>query len=275
MNEVKLSKSQIRRKKETYLALEREIKKLEFKIKYSKLENIKISSLKSLLTTLRIIQLLFPYLLTAGITYGVFALLVDVPFVRTMEERYLYTHEERDSLGNIKIEEQYESFDSSNNLRQYSKWTKKDDMFLRTINTFDINKVSIDTINMIIDKDFNVSSIEELFGKPINTKIEKVNKLTEEELLKPSFIEASIYDVDKNTYQTFLQDSSTNLELGFIWLIITLFLELAPAYYREVSSFNLYQCISDINEKYTKEDIDELKQKLKIKMDNINRLKRS
>ena len=63
--------------------------------------------------------------------------------------------------------------------------------------------------------------------------------------------------------------------MGFsaIYVLITVFVELLPLFYRsDISKFDYDDAVYKIREKYTKVDVEKVKKLLEIKRDNYNRL---
>ena len=128
--EQRLAERQRLEKKKMLLQMEKEIQQLEFDIHHSKTANLKVHALRGLKISLRAGQLIAPYVLTAAITFGGFAALGGMPFIKDDLKKKLEMKKELDSFGNIRYEQQYDSFDSSKGTISYvGKWNKQNDGF--------------------------------------------------------------------------------------------------------------------------------------------------
>ncbi len=120
--------------KKMLLQMKKEIESLESEIKHSSFVNARIGAIRNLKISARALQKVAPYALTAGIIVGGFTLLGDIPFYPNDEWKvYSNVMTEFDNYGNIRTEQQYDSFedendntlDSSNSmLYYYSNWEK-------------------------------------------------------------------------------------------------------------------------------------------------------
>ena len=83
-------------------------------------------------------QLVAPYILTAAITFGGFAIAGKTPFIKDDIKKKKETKKELDNFGNIKYEQSYDGFHESNNTISYvSNWTKQENgSYSREIKTY-------------------------------------------------------------------------------------------------------------------------------------------
>lgn len=257
------------------LQMQNEIKQLEFEIKHAKAENFKINMLKGLKISLRFGQLIAPFAVTAGITFGAFAAMGGTPFILDDQKKYLETKKEMDSLGNIRYEQQYEEFNSTAATISYvSKWEKASDGFYsRDVKTYNINEITEDIITKVIN-DVDILSLDEMFGKP-KSSVETKNNLTDEELETKPHLQAVMYSKSDDDFIVVKESILANVSITVLWILITIIVEVLPLYYRdEISSFDYYHSIKRIKEKYPQVNVEELKKKMQIKMNNYNRLTR-
>ena len=116
--------------KKLLLQMKKEMETLEWEIEHSRLVNIKVGTIRNLKISARALQLVAPYVLTAGIIAGGFTLLGNIPFYGGDEWKvYSTVMTEFDNNGNIRYEQQYDSYKSSsdNKLYYYTKWQQNDD----------------------------------------------------------------------------------------------------------------------------------------------------
>lgn len=273
----RLTESQKLRKKEMLLQMEKEIKQLEFYIHHSKIPNLKIHILRGLKTALRTGQLVAPYILTAAITFGGFAIAGKTPFIKDDIKKKKETKKELDNFGNIKYEQSYDGFHESNNTISYvSNWTKQENgSYSREIKTYAIKKEKEDIITVIINN-FNTDlSLDDLFGKPTSSVIQSQNNLTDEEIQKEPYLKAVIYSESNDDFIIVKESTKDNTDISLLWILLTVLAEIAPLLIREkVSSFDYEDCIKKIKEKHKLIDTKELAKKLEIKRNNYNRLTR-
>jgi hypothetical protein len=263
--------------------MKREIDLLESEIKYSSLVNVRIKAIRNLKITARALQLVAPYAITAGIVAGEFAFLGDIPFYPNDEwKKYSKIMTEFDNAGNIRTEQQYDSFEvngdtldnSDSMLYYYSEWEKSDDGFYsRTVQTYSIKKKSFEDIMELFKKED--LKLEDVLGEPSTNIKETKNNLIEDEIQEKSIIKAVIYEEDKDDYIIHKETVGENIGLSVLYVLVTIFSELAPLYYRsEHSSFDFSDCVDEIKRKYKPLDIDTIIKKLELKRDNYNRMTR-
>lgn len=262
--------------KKLLIQMKQEIESLEFEIKHSSLVNAKIGAIRNLKISARALQLAAPYVLTAGIIAGGFTLLGDIPFYGGDEWKvYSNVMTEFDDAGNIRFEQQYDSFENSDNiLYYYSKWQQGNDGFYsRTVQTYSIKKKTYeDIIELFGQENLNLGDV---LGEPSSNIKETRNNLTDEELQEESFVKAVIYNKDENDYIMHKETVGENILLSVLYVLITGLCELAPLYWRsEHSDFDFADCVEEIKMKHQSLDIDTLTKKLELKKDNYNRLMR-
>lgn len=268
-------KRRVERKK-ILLELKEEIETIENEIKYSQLKHLKRSGIKNLKIGARAIQLVAPYIVTAGITAGIFSFFHATPFYYG-DERKCCAHMKTklNSEGDISCKKQYESFkDSTSQLYYYTKWRKEDNgYYSRTVDTYSLDDQSCEEIKKLFDQE--KESLEEVLGSPISTVIETKNNLSESEINKEAILKAVIYDINQDDYIIKKETVLDNVLMTFLYLLLTIFAELGPIWFREeYSSFDFASCVFSIQDQYPKTDLDQLKKKLKIRQENYERLLR-
>ena len=219
-----------------------------------------------------------PYVVTTGIIAGTFSIMGYAPFIFDRKKEYLNSKKMIDSENNIKIEEFYDSKEDKlfNTISIVSNWSKKGDMYERTITTYDAHLYNEEELIRLISEEDNVS-LDKLFNKYISRTKEQSNSISEEELNKDCYLIITVYDYDSGKFRYIKETASTNFVTTFITLLIILGANFVV---NTVSSGNglgearYQEQIEKLNEKYPNIDIDELKRKLEIRKENYQRLTR-
>lgn len=271
----RLAEKQRLEKKKLLLQMEKEIKELEMQIKHSRITNVKINTLKTLKISLRAGQLIAPFVVTVGITFGIFSIFGGTPFYRNKQKQNLNMMKEFDNLGNIRYEQQYEDYkELKGTISYYSKWMSSTDGFYsRDIKLYSIEDITEETIMKLINEN-NIGSLEEVLGEPILKKTETKNNLTEDELASDSYLQALMYSELENDYIMVKESIGDNVLLTILWVVITLLAEIIPLWWRENSDFDFGDCVSEIRRKHPALDVEELTKKLELRRANYNRLTR-
>lgn len=263
-------------KKRMLEQMKKEIEGLEHNIKNSKTTNLKIAMLKRMKLSLLTCRLVAPYILTAGITFGLFSIFGETPFIMDDEKKILETKKDMDSHGNIKYEQQYDEYSNTQGtICYFGKWEKSNDnLYTREIKKYAIGSVSEEDLMNILDAN-DVSSLAYYFGKPIAFKYESRNNLTDEEIHDDPYLETTVYSKNENDYIVVKESVGNNVGFTILWLIFTMFSEIIPNQIREqFSSFDYGLYRDKIKKEYKPVDVDVLAQKLEIKRSNYNRLTR-
>lgn len=255
--------------------LKKEIEKLEKDIKNIRLINLKIEAIKNLKITLRFIQRIAPYIITASLTAGGFKLLGGgLPFYRDNFRNYLRTMTEVDNLGNVRYEQQYNDFETADNTLYYcSKWHDNEDGFYsRNIEMYKIKELTEeDLINILTKENLELSDI---LGEPISKKIETKNNILEEELEEKDYLQAVIYSKSDNDYIVCKETIKDNILMTLLYISATALFECFPFAIRDggLSKFNYKMFVEDIKDNYPSVDVQELTKILEIKRSNYDRL---
>lgn len=251
--------------------LKKDIKKLEEDIKNAKTKNQKVKALRGLKYSLRFLQLIAPYAVAAGIGLGAFHALGITPFIRDEHKKYLESENQFDSLGNVRYEEQYDNYKNAiASITYYGEWKKDDDgLYKRDIKKYANKKIDNDTIKEIVEKK-DINSLEEIFGDPIARSVEKKNNITEEELNKKAYLQATTYSKDKDDFIIVTEDLATNIGTTILFLVVLILLEVGTLSYREqLTSFNFGDSISDIKDRHRLIDTNEMIEQLENKKNEI------
>lgn len=246
-----------------------EIKVLEWKIQNYDLISHSNNIIKNLKVYSGIFRSLAPYLLTVGIVTSGFKIVTGTyPFYRDDIKKYSHIKSELDSLGHIKYEQQYDAFDNETNLLyHYSKWYQKDNKYYRTVDIYEIKKLSEDNIiELLNSKDINLESI---LGKRVSSNIEEniyVNENNE-------YFEAILYNEDKNDYIVVKEAILKNILCSILYIFVLELIEMVPfVYCNTYSKFDLKKYLNDVESRecnFTKNNLIKL---LKIKKQNYERL---
>lgn len=273
----RLTERQRLEKKKRLLEMKKEIEILESKLEHSKSVNKKINTIKNLKISLRFMQHIAPYVVTAGIMAGGCKLIGwGFPFYSGDNlKKYSNIMKEFDSLGNIRYEQQYDDYENSSNILYYcSKWQHENDGFYsRNVEGYKLDKLSEEKILRLFDEDdLNLSDV---FGAPVSKKKEFKHYVTEKELQQEDYLQAIIYRKDENDYIICKETMKRNLKVTSIYLLFTILAELLPLYIRsEKSDFDFNDCVRKIKIKYPTVDTEEMSKTLEIKKSNYNRLMR-
>lgn len=262
--------------KRMLLELEREIKKIEFDIKHSKISNFKIKTLRKLKISLYAVRVISPYLITGGIVFGSFAAFGQTPFIKDNVKKELEIKKELDSFGNIRYEEQYDEFLNDESTISYvSRWyAQNDGFYFREIKTYSTNGVGENIVNKIVN-DLEINSLEDLFGPPIFEKIEKQNNLSKDEIKKEAYLESITYSKKKDNFIVAKESLKNNILATVLWFLITLFVEIFTyAIRNNNSNVDFEEFVKKVKEEYPLINITELSKNLEIKKHNYERLTR-
>lgn len=258
--------------------MEIEIKKLEKQIKYHRIMDIKISAIKNLKITARALQMVAPYVLTAGITAGVFTAFGNCPFYCDTIQYNSYIRKEFDSLGNVRYEQQYDEFDNDINiLSLYTKWEPLNNgLFVRTVEHYEVKELTEEKVLEIFEKfEKEEITIHDILGEPIFSIKESKNNLSSEELETGNYFQAVLYSEDEEDVIFIKESVEANIVVLLGYILLTCFAETVPLLIRsEISSFDFSECVEEIKRNQKNFNIDTVRKKLEIKRDNFNRLKR-
>lgn len=257
----------------------KEIEDLEKEIEHSKKVNIKIGVIRNLKISARVLQLIYPYVITAGIVSGVFIFCGQKPFYYGDKwKTYSRVKVDFDSDGNLNKQQQYASFgdytETKSSLSYSTGWEKiSDNFYSHTIYEYSFRNKTYNEVVGLFDKD--PSQIEEVLGKPDSSIKETKNNLTEEELKKDHYCEAIVYYEDKNDY---IMKTETKFENG-VWtaldVIITIGVGAIVFKLRyENFDYEFMYYIRIIKSENELIDIPELNRKLENRKENYKTLTR-
>ena len=122
---------------------------------------------------------------------------------------------------------------------------------------------------MVLDNQ-KTKTLEEVFGKPISTTKETNQNITEEDLNKPDFIEATIYSKDTNEVLK-VQESIGSTVATSIAYIVSLILTSFVIFIARPREYLFTYRFEEIDEEYE----EKLKDLLREKNSNVKRLERT
>lgn len=139
-------------KKEILLQLQNEIEDIDNKIKNIKLVNTKTMVVRNLKISLKALQLVAPYVLTATITTGLYSITVGVPFVKN--DGKLYLNSITAIYNNGEISKSYFYSDKQEDaifVYHYNKWLENNDgTYYRNVDIYSIANISYDEVVTLI-----------------------------------------------------------------------------------------------------------------------------
>ena len=257
--------------------LEEDLIIIEHKINDYENKKIKNACLKNLKIFGSVCNFMMPFVIISGITVsGVNYCGFGFPFIKDDIKKLKKYTLDYETNGNIESEERYlmnNIFDSPaisyNELTIYSPWTlTEDNLYERTIKTFDINSntSSVSLYNAILNKD--VERIEEIFPN-YTLETETTNQISS--INDDYIIDAHLDFLDSKDILTYKENSSTNIFVTFLELLICLRIPSFISYRR---SFSLVDSIKNINKKYEsqKEELRDLYEQLDQKQKRITNL---
>lgn len=273
MNKIVLTKKQELEKQKLLLEISKDIKSLEKDIKKSSYTNIKINILKNLKLLLSLSKYAVPYLLTIGVITSLFCYINCTPFMLDKYERHIKRKKELDKYGNIRYEDQLEKFDDDiNRITYFGKWEPNiDGTYSRIVEMYKLKKLNDEEIINIINSE-NIS-LKDVFKTHIpDSKItETKNNLTEEEINKGSFLQATIFSVLEDKICVVEETIKGNI-VGTVIYLALLAAICGPKVENSCSKFGCDK--KKIKDDYPNIDSNALKIKLEIKQKNYNRLMR-
>lgn len=239
------------KRKEKLKNLEANLKNLQKEIRNARLENVKTSAKKNTKKSLKVMQLVAPYILTTGLVIGSSSL-TSIPFHQDDVKKYLHTKKEMDNQGNIKTEKSYDKEETTHytDILDYcSKWAKNEDgIYERNVQRYSLKNVSEVKINELLNGEISVSDI---LVEPISTFVETSINLSEEELEQEEILEATVYDVNKKNFIVVKESVTYNIiDSTFAVFAVILSLGLTYKIRKKASSFDFKKSINEIEEEY-------------------------
>jgi len=248
---------------ELLVKIDSEIYNLEHDLKKSKAKNKKIKFLRNLKKSFIDTRLILPYAVTGALSFTAFSFFGHTPFCSDNIKGSLYIKRETDTLGNVRCEEQYEKFDSSKpTITYFSNWNLNNEGYYeRVVRVYNTSSVGADTIDKMLSND--IIALDEAFGKPISTKVEKKNTLSKEEFNSSPYLLSTMFSIDEQRYILKKEPFDRNLSDTVTWAAVTILLEMIPLWYRyNYSRFNYDESIRYTIKQYECIDIESMKKRL-------------
>lgn len=257
--------------------LKEDIDKLEERINLVNKENRRVSIRRNMLKTGYILKYSLPFILTTGLTFGIFSLFGRKPFVK---DSYDATAEIRTEIDNFGIEKEEKEYKRKHNFEGYlsytSEWKRNDKgTYYREIKKYITTDIEENVIRKIV-KDENIESLDDILGTPSVYKVEKKNILTEKDKEKVTYLEAIIYNIDENDFITITETNKSNIVSTTIWIITNLYANalLYDTIKKETNgkfkrSFESH--MDTINEEYPNVDTRDLVRKLEYKKEQYKK----
>lgn len=210
---------------------------LEKQIAEQKAENFKqlnISNLKIFGNTCNFVA---PFVITAGLTVGVFKMFGGgLPFHTDEITKYKLYNLDYQTNGYVTMEESYRTnglLDDdlpSNELTIYTPWKYENSQYTRYKREYDIDKLnSLELFNAVLEEDY--SYIEENL-KDYKEEKQTVNSIDETEKMD-YFFEASLHMIDKDDTLKYNETDLKNIIVTIIELILELGISGTIAHYRK------------------------------------------
>ncbi len=222
-------------------------KSIEEKVKS---KNKRLKAVKNLKISLRVAQLVAPYIISLGLPIGIFKLSgKGIPFNLESIEHNPVIMKEFDTLGNEKIEKQYDSFNISTNLIRHYTELEKDDtgVYTREIETYKLNEENLDKIEQIMKTDYD--ELNEILGEPMVVS-EIKNNPTNEELKTKDYLQAVVYSKDYDDVLVEKETKNEDLGLTIIEGVAFLISSICIIVFRHGIGYSFKKQIANIKEKY-------------------------
>lgn len=226
-------KEQIRELEE----LRAKVIELESKIAKQKKENLKQFHIRNLKMFANACNFAAPFVISTGITIGVFRLFGGgLPFRSDEITKYKVYNLDFQTNGYITMNNEYRTnrwFDESleaNKLTVYSQWKEQNGQYIRYKREYNIEQLNtLDLCNAILDEDYNYLS-ENL--KDYKEEMQIAKEINPEEQNK-YFLEASLHMLDKNDVLKYNETDLKNIVITIIELVLGLGIGGAIAYFRD------------------------------------------
>lgn len=261
--------------------MQNEITDLDQKISEAN-DNIKRTKrMKKLKISLACLRAIYPYIVSTGILLGGFKFLeAGYPFVKDNNKNYLVEMKDFDSYNNTRYEQYYDSFLNglpTSFLKHYGQWEKNDDnTYTREVKSYvikldDISEKSEKKLKEIVKNNDENFNLENLFGKPKYEIKETKNNLTEEELNKKDYLQAILYDLNKDDFILVKESTAFNVgaTIGFIIFLLFLYSEIKS--FRKAFNSDFYKRLSLIEERYDISHLEDYVKTLEKQKNNYNK----
>ena len=181
--------------------------------------NKRLKAVKNLKISLKVVQLVAPYVIASGISIGSFKLFGQgLPFYRDTFEYPASITKTFDTLGNLKTEKQYGSYEPSTNLiRHYAEPNKEDTgVYTRQIETYEMDEKDSEEIEKIMKADIDYDNLNEILGEPSSVSYETKSNPTNEELKAKDYLQAVVYSIDYDDVLVEKESKDKNIRLTLL-----------------------------------------------------------
>lgn len=210
---------------------------LEKQIAEQKAENFKQLNIRNLKIFGNTCNFVAPFVITAGLTVGVFKMFGGgLPFHTDEITKYKLYNLDYQTNGYVTMEESYRTnglLDDdlpSNELTIYTPWKYENSQYTRYKREYDIDKLnSLELFNAVLEEDY--SYIEENL-KDYKEEKQTVNSIDEKEKMD-YFFEASLHMIDKDDTLKYNETDLKNIIVTIIELILELGISGTIAHYRK------------------------------------------
>ena len=210
---------------------------LEKQISEQKAENFKQLNIRNLKIFGNTCNFVAPFVITAGLTVGVFKMFGGgLPFHTDEITKYKLYNLDYQTNGYVTMEESYRTnglLDDnlpSNELTIYTPWKYENSQYTRYKREYDIDKLnSLELFNAVLEDDY--SYIEENL-KDYKEEKQTVNSIDETEKMD-YFFEASLHMIDKDDTLKYNETDLKNIIVTIIELILELGISGTIAHYRK------------------------------------------
>lgn len=251
---------------------------LESRIFEQKKENFKQLNIRNLKVFANACNFAAPFVISAGITVGVFRLFGGgLPFHSDEITKYKAYNLDFQTNGYVTMDDEYRTnrwFDDSlpsNTLVVYTPWEEQEGQYVRFKREYDVGKLTtLDLYNAVLDEDYNYIS-ENL--KDYKEEKQVVNEIDPAED-NNYFFEASLHMLDKEDVLKYNETDLKNIVITIIELVLGLGIGGAIAYFRD---FEFLYELREVNDNYSYKisSIKPMKQELKDTNEKILSLTRT
>lgn len=258
--------------------LKAKVLELESRIAEQKKENFKQLNIRNLKVFANACNFAAPFVISAGITVGVFRLFGGgLPFHSDEITKYKTYNMDFQTNGYVTMDDEYRTnrwFDDSlpsNTLVVYTPWEEQDGQYVRFKREYDVGKLTtLDLYNAVLDEDYNYIS-ENL--KDYKEEKQVVNEIDQAES-NNYFFEASLHMLDKKDVLKYNETDLKNMVITIIELVLGLGIGGAIAYFRD---FEFLYELREVNDNYSYKisSIKPMKQELKDTNEKILSLTRT
>ena len=224
---------------------------LELKIAEQKRKDFKQLNIRNLKVFTNTCNFLAPFVISAGITAGLFELGGGgLPFHSDEITKYKMYHLDFETKGYVTMDEEYRTnrwLDDplpENSLTIYSPWEKKDNQYVRFKREYDIDSLTtLDLYNAVLDEDY------EYIKENLKDYQEEKQVVSEIDSKIPNdyFFEASLHILDKEDVLKYNETDLKNIIITIIELVLGLAIGGVVAYRRD---YEYLYFLEEINDSY-------------------------